>query len=149
MSRWRAAGPGASSTPSKASATPPSCRTATTTRSPGTTKALTLYRDIGNRLGEANALKSLGDAALMQGRQDDAIELYRRALAMRREIGDRLGEADTLLGYGRALGAVGSDSAAAVLDDAARIYDLLGRPDRANAARERIAALPQRGASSV
>jgi tetratricopeptide (TPR) repeat protein len=72
----------------------------------------------------------------MQARYSDAIELYEQALPTYREIGDRLGEANALTGYGVALAAAGSPSAAAVLDDAARIFELLGLAEAAQAVRE-------------
>jgi Tetratricopeptide repeat len=52
-------------------------------------RALSTYREIGARLGEANALRSLGDVARMQDRYEEARELYQRALSTYREISDR------------------------------------------------------------
>jgi hypothetical protein len=62
-------------------------------------------------------------------------------LPIYREVGDRQGEAATLLGYGSSLAATRSDSAAAVLEDAARIYALLGRHAAATTVRDRLAEL--------
>ncbi len=98
-------------------------------------QALPIHREVGDRLGEANALRSLGDAALAQGRYREAADLYGQALPIHREIGDRRGEANALLGLGRALAATGSPSAEAILEDAAALYDTLGRADLAEAAR--------------
>ncbi|MBY0506784.1 MAG: tetratricopeptide repeat protein, partial [Bryobacteraceae bacterium] len=57
-------------------------------------QALTLYQQIGARLGEANCRKALGDVALMQARYADAFDLYQQALPLYQQIGDRLGEAN-------------------------------------------------------
>ncbi len=65
-------------------------------------QALPIYRDTGDRLGEASTLKALGDAARMQSRYPDAIALYDQALAISREIGDGLDEANTLRSLGDA-----------------------------------------------
>jgi len=102
-------------------------------------QALPLYRELGDRLGEANTLRSLGDAARMQDRYQDAIELYQQALPLYRELGARLGEARGLLGNGLALTSLGSASASDVLEEAARIFDLIGFGDEA--ARARVLAL--------
>ncbi|MFN2495995.1 MAG: hypothetical protein ABR608_08825 [Pseudonocardiaceae bacterium] len=48
--------------------------------------------------------------------------------------GDRLGEADTLRGLGEALLPTDALSAAGTLSDAARLYRLLGRTERADEA---------------
>lgn len=93
-----------------------------------------------DRSARADIRTSLGDAARMQDSYADAIEHYQHALPIHRDIGDRLGEAGALLGFGSALAARGSDAAAATLQDAARIYDLLGRPDWAAVARDRLAS---------
>ena len=102
-------------------------------------QALCTYREIGSRFGEANTLKSLADTALAQDRYAEAEQLNQQALATYREIGSRAGEADTLLGLGRALLLTDAASAAGTLEDAARIYRLVGLSDRAEEA-ERLAA---------
>jgi hypothetical protein len=90
-------------------------------------EALPIYRQIGDRLGEANTLQALGDAALSLDRYDDAEARYHEALPIYRQIGARLGEANTLLGQGRLRRAVGDVPAAAEnLRDAARIYRAIG-----------------------
>jgi tetratricopeptide (TPR) repeat protein len=99
-------------------------------------QALPLYRELGSRLGEANALKSLGDTAQMQGRYEDAIALYEQALPLHRELGDRLGEAQDLTSYGLALSAREEPSAESVLEEAARIFELIGLDERAAHLRE-------------
>ncbi|MGQ0774948.1 MAG: tetratricopeptide repeat protein [Pseudonocardiales bacterium] len=64
------------------------------------TRALPIYRQIGARLGEANAIKALGDVALRQARYEDAAEYYGQALPIYRQIGDRLGEAYAIQALG-------------------------------------------------
>lgn len=51
----------------------------------------------GDRLGQANALHSLGRLYKASGNLRKAVESYDRALQLRREIGDRQGEAYTLI----------------------------------------------------
>ena len=57
------------------------------------TRALALYRQTGDRRGEANALWSLGDVARMRGDYPAASEHFSRALALYRQTGARSGEA--------------------------------------------------------
>jgi tetratricopeptide (TPR) repeat protein len=64
-------------------------------------QALAIYRQIGNRLGEANCLKSLGEVARMQARYAEAAGLYHQALPIYRQIADRFGEAGCLRSVGR------------------------------------------------
>ena len=107
----------------------------------------TLLRDLleeleehgGDPAARASILGGLGEAARMQGRYQDAIELYQQALPLYRELGARLGEARGLLGNGLALTSLGSASASDVLEEAARIFDLIGFGDEA--ARARVLAL--------
>ncbi|MBW4683405.1 MAG: tetratricopeptide repeat protein [Microcoleus vaginatus WJT46-NPBG5] len=51
-------------------------------------KALDIYRDIGDRRGEASALGILGEAYRLQGDLPRAIELFQQCLAIAREIKD-------------------------------------------------------------
>jgi hypothetical protein len=64
------------------------------------TQALTIFREIGNREGEASALGGLGDSHASLGEYREAIELYSQALTIFREIGNREGEASALGGLG-------------------------------------------------
>ncbi|MBD2267188.1 tetratricopeptide repeat protein, partial [Anabaena sp. FACHB-709] len=63
-------------------------------------EALAFYRDIGDRLGEANTLRAIGDVLQFLKRSTEALERYEEALAFYRDIGDRLGEANTLQAIG-------------------------------------------------
>jgi tetratricopeptide (TPR) repeat protein len=62
--------------------------------------ALALYRQVGDRLGEATCLRSLGDVALRGGDHTAAREQHEAALALYRQVGNRLGEANCLKGLG-------------------------------------------------
>ncbi|MEH2254767.1 tetratricopeptide repeat protein, partial [Nostoc sp.] len=62
--------------------------------------ALAFYREIGDRLGEANTLKAIGDVLQFLDRRSEALERYEAALAFYRDTGSRLGEANTLIAIG-------------------------------------------------
>jgi tetratricopeptide (TPR) repeat protein len=68
-------------------------------------QALELERALGDRLGEASTLRSLGDAARLQDRHPAAIAHYEQALPIYREIGSRSGEAAASVSYALALAA--------------------------------------------
>jgi tetratricopeptide (TPR) repeat protein len=63
-------------------------------------RSLAIRREIGDRMGEAQAANNLADAYQRLGRTDEALDLYRRALELNRQVGDRFGE-------GIALGSLG------------------------------------------
>ncbi|NEQ09212.1 MAG: tetratricopeptide repeat protein [Moorea sp. SIO4E2] len=65
-------------------------------------KALTIYREIGDRSGEAKSLGSLGNAYHALGNYPKAMENYQQSLTIARAIGDRSGEAYSLNGLGNA-----------------------------------------------
>ncbi|MEU0650404.1 hypothetical protein, partial [Streptomyces umbrinus] len=58
--------------------------------------ALTVYRTVGDRRGEANTLQTLADTALQRGNVDRADTLADQARALHHTIGNRHGEANTL-----------------------------------------------------
>ena len=90
-------------------------------------QALPIYRQIGDRLGEANAVQALGDVARMQARYEEATERYEQALPIYRQIGDRLGEATTLVSRARLAIATGEHPyAIAEMAEAIRIYTVIG-----------------------
>ena len=64
----------------------------------GYAAALAIYRDVGDRVGEANTLTGLAICDREQGSIDRAREGYAAALAICRDIGHRGGEASTLKG---------------------------------------------------
>jgi tetratricopeptide (TPR) repeat protein len=55
---------------------------------------LALYPQLGDRLGEANVQKALGDLALREDDLAGARPRYEAALALYPQLGDRLGEAN-------------------------------------------------------
>ncbi|MCK4765838.1 MAG: CHAT domain-containing protein, partial [Candidatus Aminicenantes bacterium] len=63
-------------------------------------QAITIFRDIKNRLGEANTLQSLGDVHRALSENEKARRRYEQAITIFRDIKDRLGEANTLLRLG-------------------------------------------------
>ena len=63
-------------------------------------QAIGLFRDVGDRLGEANTLKAIGDVLQFLNRRDEALANYEQAIGLFRDVGDRLGEANTLQGLG-------------------------------------------------
>jgi tetratricopeptide (TPR) repeat protein len=69
--------------------------------------ALKIYREIGDRNGEARSLNNLGSAYDFLGQYPKAIEYYQQSLAIFKDIGDRNGEADSLMGLGNAYYSLG------------------------------------------
>lgn len=63
-------------------------------------QALKLYRQGGDRLGEANTLSGVGDVQYNLEKYGEALESYSQALAVYRQLGDRRGEATTLNNIG-------------------------------------------------
>ena len=59
-------------------------------------QALTIYREIGSRAGEANSLGNFGTAYNSLGQFYKAIEFLEQSLEISRKIGDRLAEANSL-----------------------------------------------------
>jgi predicted ATPase/DNA-binding SARP family transcriptional activator/DNA-binding CsgD family transcriptional regulator len=63
-------------------------------------ESLTLYRDLGDRLGIASALQSLGSIARERGRYARAVAFHEESLALQRELGNEEGIARALDGLG-------------------------------------------------
>jgi tetratricopeptide (TPR) repeat protein len=63
-------------------------------------QALTFYRHLGDRRGEAEALRGLGEVEWLVGEYGKAREYYTQALALARKLGHRQGEAEALWGVG-------------------------------------------------
>ena len=55
-------------------------------------QALGLFREVGDRLGEANVLQAMGDVQNFRDERDKALGSYEQALGLFREVGDRLGK---------------------------------------------------------
>ena len=70
-------------------------------------RALTIYREIGDRQGEANSLHGLGIAYDKLGDYRKAIENHQQSLVIKREIGDRSGVANSLGNLGIAYDKLG------------------------------------------
>ena len=56
-------------------------------------QALDIYRDLGDRLGQAHALDDLGVVRRMTGDYPAAAQVLEQALGIYRDLGDRLGQA--------------------------------------------------------
>jgi DNA-binding SARP family transcriptional activator/Tfp pilus assembly protein PilF len=65
-------------------------------------RALAIYRELGDRRGEAHVANNLADAYLQLERPDDALEPLKRALVLQVEVGNRYGEGVTLNNLGEA-----------------------------------------------
>jgi tetratricopeptide (TPR) repeat protein len=63
-------------------------------------EALPIYRAIGDRLGEANALLSLGDLTRKEDRYSQAWDFYEQVLSFYRTIGDHYSLARVLYRMG-------------------------------------------------
>ena len=91
-----------------------------------------MYREIGARLGEANTLSSLGQAALAAGDQAEADVLLEQALNIYRFIGDRYSIPAQIGNYGWTLRRLGRpQEARPYLRQAAELFDQIGLPEYA------------------
>ena len=91
------------------------------------TEALAVYRDIGNRWGQANSIQSLGHIARMRARYDEAAERYEQALAVYRDIGNRWGQANSIKSLGHiAYSRARYDEAAERYEQALAVYREIG-----------------------
>ena len=70
-------------------------------------QALTIYREIRYRQGEAASLCSLGNAYQFLGQYDNAIEFYEQSLEISREMGNRQGESASLRNLGNTYNSLG------------------------------------------
>ncbi|MGE4265425.1 MAG: tetratricopeptide repeat protein, partial [Desulfovibrio sp.] len=59
-------------------------------------KASLLYKAVGDRLGEADALRGLGDLEYKLSRNKEARDAYDKSSLLKKAEGDRLGEANVL-----------------------------------------------------
>ena len=90
-------------------------------------RALKIYRELGDRRGEAAALTDLGRVRHMTGDFAEAGESVAEALEIYRGLGDRLGTANTLFELGRVRYMTGDyPGAVEALDQALGIYRALG-----------------------
>ena len=63
-------------------------------------QALALFRQVGDRLGEANVRKAMGDVQQFRKDMQAALQSYEQALALFRQVGSSLGEANVLQAMG-------------------------------------------------
>ena len=89
-------------------------------------ESLALFRAVGDRLGEANTQRAIGDVHSFRQENDAALETYQQALALFRAVGDRLGEANTLAAQGMLYVLEQSEKANDLLDQAIAIYQHIG-----------------------
>ncbi len=66
-------------------------------------QTLTTAQLIGDRVGEANTLKAIGDVLQFLDQRQDALNRYETAMEIYRQVGSRLGEANTLKEIGDVL----------------------------------------------
>ena len=101
------------------------------------TAAIQAVRQLGDRLGQANALNDLGDVRRLTGDYPAAVQALDQALGIYRDLGDRLGQANALRDLGDVRLATGDYPAGAqAQEQALGIYrDLGDRPGQANALR--------------
>jgi DNA-binding SARP family transcriptional activator len=64
--------------------------------------ALGLFEEVGDRLGQALALRNLAHLDRLQGRPESSVERYQAALERFEEVGDRAAQAHVLSGLARA-----------------------------------------------
>ena len=88
-----------------------------------------MFRELGDRQGEAKALCNIGIELAETGERERALEFYKQHLEISRELGDRLGEADALWNMSATYGFLG-DFAGAVArgEEALEIFKRLKNP---------------------
>lgn len=94
-------------------------------------QALALYRQVGNRKGEANILEWLGAFNPRLGKSACALEYENQALTIYRETRDRSGEAHALRNIGAIYNLLSNIKEAYESTYAAvQIYDEIGIPEQ-------------------
>jgi len=90
-------------------------------------QALAIYRDLGRRGGEAEALNAIGTLHRVSGDLAQAEGYHQQALDLARAIANSWDEAHALVGLGRcALAASHATKAAALLHQALEIFNRIG-----------------------
>ena len=97
-------------------------------------QALQLYRAVGARLGEANALTAIGDVQNFRDEREAALASYQQALQLFRAVGDRLGEANVHMAMGKSyMGRNNWQEAITFYEKALPLYRAIGaKLDQAN-----------------
>jgi tetratricopeptide (TPR) repeat protein len=62
---------------------------------------LKLFKAVGDKLGEANVRKAIGDVQKFRDERDQALESYHEALKLFKAVGSKLGEANVLAALSR------------------------------------------------
>lgn len=90
-------------------------------------EARTLYKAVGNRLGEANVLRGLGHLESKLDRNDQAREAYGEARTLYKAVENRRGEANVLLGLGHLESKLNrNDQARETYGEARTLYKVVG-----------------------
>jgi len=63
-------------------------------------RALGLFEQVGDRLGQANVLQAQGDVLAFRDQRDEALAKYERALGLFEQVGSSLGQANVHLAQG-------------------------------------------------
>lgn len=92
-------------------------------------RALPIFRELGDLVGEANALNNLGCTAYYEGRWDDALAHFRESHAARDAAGDVMGSATELSNVGEVLSDQGRlEEAIELTEDALRTWRAANYP---------------------
>lgn len=90
-------------------------------------RALELFQQLGDRHGQADADKDLGDALSFLGDKEAALATYEQALTLFTEVEDKLGQANTLKAIGDVLSLrKQTDAARANYEQALTLYRQIG-----------------------
>jgi hypothetical protein len=107
---------------------------------------LPLFRNVGDVLGEANCILSLGDIALERSDHDAACARYEEALPLFRNVGSVLGEANCIQSLGDiALRRSDPETATARFQEALGLYRRIQDPYPIGWAHVRLARLAAEG----
>jgi DNA-binding SARP family transcriptional activator/tetratricopeptide (TPR) repeat protein len=106
-------------------------------------EALELWREVGDRHGEAATLDSVGRARLKLGQQSEAVQAYRLAIAGFKDLGDNYNQASSLTNLGDCLAAANDpDKARVAWCAAVELLDEMDHPDAAGV-RARLTAVDE------
>ena len=89
--------------------------------------AIELFKQVQDRLGEANALRGLGELERMLGRHEQARKAYGDAIELFKQVQNRLGEANARLGLAYLEANERPELAKPYFRDAAVLYAAIGR----------------------
>jgi tetratricopeptide (TPR) repeat protein len=97
---------------------------------------------VGDVLGEANCVQSLGDIARLRFAHDLARQRYEQALPLYRKVGDLLGQGNCILSLGElALRRSDSDTARQCFQQALAYYERIPQPYSIGQAHRQLADL--------